>query len=518
MKKIIMMAMATAMAMSGMAQETYEIANIATQDLNGTARYVGMGGAMDALGADISTINNNPAGVGLFRRSQAAVSFGFVSQADANETMDVSPTRMSFDQAGFVLSTNTSGRKNSFLNFAFNYSKSRNFSQILEAANSLKGSSQNMQTFGKIRSGIVETADDATFSQADYLYMNTNGTGLLNALYDTCYAATAYGMSRGTKGYIGEYDFNLSGNIQNRLFLGITFGIKDVHYEHGSCYGETLVDAAGNLLPVEMEDERIITGTGFDVKVGAIVRPIETSPFRVGLTIGSPTFYTLRSSNYTRLTAEDMGSLSIDESYRYKMNTPWNFGLSVGHTIGQNIALGLGWNYADYSYLSPRVDDGDYYDEWGDIYSQSHQDKAMKHNVKACLKGVHTLKAGVEVKPIPEFAVRLGYNYVTAMYKDNAYRDPSVWSDGVYYSSQTDFTNWKGTNRFTVGMGYTSGNFYADVAYQCQMRKGDFYPFTSGTFSWTNDEGQNVNISNTPTITEVKDTRHQLLLTLGYKF
>ena len=37
-------------------QETYEGAEIATEDLNGTARYVGMGGAMDALGADISTI------------------------------------------------------------------------------------------------------------------------------------------------------------------------------------------------------------------------------------------------------------------------------------------------------------------------------------------------------------------------------------------------------------------------------------------------------------------------------
>ncbi len=42
--------------MPATAQETYENANIATGDLNGTARYVGMGGAMDALGADISTI------------------------------------------------------------------------------------------------------------------------------------------------------------------------------------------------------------------------------------------------------------------------------------------------------------------------------------------------------------------------------------------------------------------------------------------------------------------------------
>lgn len=48
------------------AQETYENAKLMKGDLNGTARYVGMGGAMEALGADISTISTNPAGIGLF--------------------------------------------------------------------------------------------------------------------------------------------------------------------------------------------------------------------------------------------------------------------------------------------------------------------------------------------------------------------------------------------------------------------------------------------------------------------
>lgn len=42
------------------AQETYENAKLTGEDLNGTARYVGMGGAMDALGADLSTISSNP--------------------------------------------------------------------------------------------------------------------------------------------------------------------------------------------------------------------------------------------------------------------------------------------------------------------------------------------------------------------------------------------------------------------------------------------------------------------------
>jgi hypothetical protein len=69
MKKIFLSVIVLAAAIPAVAQETYENAKIAVEDLNGTARYVGMGGAMDALGADISTISSNPAGIGLFRKS-----------------------------------------------------------------------------------------------------------------------------------------------------------------------------------------------------------------------------------------------------------------------------------------------------------------------------------------------------------------------------------------------------------------------------------------------------------------
>lgn len=71
MKRLVFILMSAFTVVPLFSQETYENANIATEDLNGTARYVGMGGAMDALGADISTIATNPAGIGLFRHSVA---------------------------------------------------------------------------------------------------------------------------------------------------------------------------------------------------------------------------------------------------------------------------------------------------------------------------------------------------------------------------------------------------------------------------------------------------------------
>lgn len=84
------------------AQETYENAKLTGEDLNGTARYVGMGGAMDALGADLSTISSNPAGIGLFRHSAINVSGGLLFQNSVPSYAHGDKTHASFDQAGFV--------------------------------------------------------------------------------------------------------------------------------------------------------------------------------------------------------------------------------------------------------------------------------------------------------------------------------------------------------------------------------------------------------------------------------
>ena len=78
-KKSTIIALAVLVATSVSAQTVYDAANIISKDLNGTARFVGMGGAMGALGGDISTIGTNPAGIGIYRSNDAMVSFGFSS-------------------------------------------------------------------------------------------------------------------------------------------------------------------------------------------------------------------------------------------------------------------------------------------------------------------------------------------------------------------------------------------------------------------------------------------------------
>lgn len=531
MKKIFVFATLAIVAVQSKAQinnsvtlDTYIGAQLATEDLNGTARYVGMGGAMEALGADISTIGTNPAGIGMFRRNQLSGSFGMVIQSDGKSFGDGSKTSASFDQLGFVYSQRTG--RSSFVNMAFNYHKSRNFNHVLSAANAaINGSSQNRQTTIKAIHGDL----DARYGEnvVDNLYI---ASGMIEDKNHNVYTVDAedYTFNRAQTGYIGEYDLNLSGNINNRVYLGLTVGFKDVHYNSYTVYDESLVSySVPSYDYVQMTDHHKITGTGFDFKAGVIVRPIEESPFRLGLSIASPTFYKLTTSNFSIIdyeTADEQyiyhHTMDTNDKADFRFNTPWKFGLSAGHTINNELALGLSYEYADYSTNDMRLITGAGYDWYGDYYDNSDSDPVMKAHTQRTLKGVSTIKAGAEYKIDKNVAVRVGYNYVSPMYKTDGVRDLTLNSPGAYMASTTDYTNWKSTNRIMAGVGLTFDQFRIDLAYQYQVREGDFYPYMNGiSAQYISDEtGKLETLSNHCNPATVKDNRHQLLCTLSYSF
>lgn len=543
MKKIFLSACLLSLFMAhAHAQETYENTKLIDNDLNGTARYVGMGGAMEALGADISVINSNPAGIGLFRRSSGSVSFGLVSQDGASSFKYGNKTNASFDQAGFVYSLRD-GRR-TFINFGFNYHKSKNFDYILNAASGLNGASQHKLSYMKAlanENNLDKTSSGwrgkfAYTSQLDNLYYNT----LMMTSSDGFFYndASRYEFGRAETGYIGEYNFNTSVNVNDRVYLGITIGIHDVHYTGHSLYNEALVNlnnqTAGD---ITVNDERRITGTGYNASFGIIFRPVDASPFRIGLSVSTPTWYDLKTSNYTYLInntkADGGGKLQGDypnyttgESYEFKLFTPWKFGVSLGHTVGNYLALGASYEYADYSRLDTRVNDGYDVDYWGDVYEHSSSDEPMNRHTRETLKAVSTLKIGAEAKVMPNLAVRAGYNYVSPMFKKEGYKDGNIDSYGSNYSSATDYTNWEATNRYTVGIGYTLGKMSFDLAYQYAQTNGKFHPFADSYLDYTypgqdsngNDVTMTESLDNYANAVKVSNKRNQLLLTLTYRF
>ena len=171
--------------------------------------------------------------------------------------------------------------------------------------------------------------------------------------------------------------------------------------------------------------------------------------------------------------------------YDFRLRTPWVFNASLGYTVGSSLALGAEYEYADYSGMDFS------YPEGGSMDWENNE-------AGLCLQGVHTLRLGAEFKPVPSFSLRAGYNYTTSAYKGDAYKALAVNS----LTTDTDFANLKSAHTVTLGLGYHTGSFYADLAYKYDTYKADFYPFMA--------EG----------IQPMKETdsRSKVLLTLGYRF
>uniref|UniRef100_UPI00402A0FA1 OmpP1/FadL family transporter n=1 Tax=Prevotella sp. TaxID=59823 RepID=UPI00402A0FA1 len=515
-KNLFFALLASMTALTATAQETYQDTKLIGNDLNGTARYVGMGGAMEALGADISTMASNPAGTGFFSRTQVSVTGGLVWQngVESHSVNGGHKTNASFDQIGIVAPLKINGKP--CLNVGFNYHKSRNFDQILTASGALSMASQNKLSAIKYDK-VGEWGWNAIDANYKKILEKTDDQG---KKYMDYYNGQAFDFGQYQHGYIGVYDFNISGAVSNNFYLGVTAGLHDVNYRSSSTYFEQLEQNTNGASAERLK----IDGTGVDVKVGAIFLPVDGSPFRVGLYINSPVFYDLKLRGdagsgfvqYSGNLSDNNSSAYIRNScnYEYKIYTPWKFGVSLGHTVGSYLALGATYEYSDYGSIDNRVIDGTYYDPWyGDAYDTSSSDDVMNAHTERTLKGVHTLKLGAEFKPLPTLALRAGYNWVSAVFDENGFRDGSLESPGSGYATSTDYTNWKATNRFTLGLGFQASKHHnLDLAYQYSHTNGDFYPFMS-YYGDTNPENNCI-----VRATKVSHDRNQVMATLSYRF
>ena len=64
------------------AQSATDAYQVSQYDLKGTARFMSMAGAFGALGGDLSTLSQNPAGIGVYRSNE----LGFTLNLDAQQS------------------------------------------------------------------------------------------------------------------------------------------------------------------------------------------------------------------------------------------------------------------------------------------------------------------------------------------------------------------------------------------------------------------------------------------------
>ena len=518
MMKKVFFAMTAALASIGaMAQSSYDAYNIASSDLNGTARYVGMGGALSALGGDISVMGSNPAGTALFRKNDIAFTLSGVFGDDGVLNHDSS--RASIDNAGAVIVWDVDDGNLRNVNFGLNYSKSKNFlSNLRTGIDNIQGLSQTAQIADMVMNCDYSFGLNDLDSWGSLPYLATNlldgeytaslidivdnyetdkdGNCVLDENGYPVYQGTSYYWSPAQSGHFlksqwgstAQTDINISFNVLDKYFFGASLGVYNINYHRESMYSET--GTYGNAYDIyNYYDSR---GDGVDLKFGFICRPIEDSPFRFGIDVHTPTWYSMEDARGASIDyfidGYQYSNHEYNTPFEYNYRTPWKFGLSLGYTVDNYFAVGAEYEYSDMSTAKFNTY-GDYYNDY--YYTQNEY-------IKDNLKGQSTLKLGMEVKPVPAISIRAGYNYVSSPFRNEAYNT-------LYYSddfTETDYTNWKDTHRFTLGLGYRYKGGYIDLAYQYQSQKGDFYAF---------DE---VNL----TPTSIDNNRSQLMCTFGFRF
>lgn len=497
-------------------------------DLHGTARSLGMAGAFGALGGDISVLNNNPAGLAVYRSSEFAATIDVTtmsSKANWNgQGKTTDKTNFNFDNIAYVSyfpTGNDEGLLSWNVGFSYNRLKSfnRNYSMAATGANgaSLADYIASRANVGKLTPNDLDfrfDGDNVTYNpydtQSDWLSVLANDAGFLNygekgyesslkTINGTPYERSYTELNVNESGAIDQYTLGFGTNISDRFLLGASFSVTDMKYDLYSYYAEDY--EAHKKSYIELENGLTTKGTGFGVNVGAIIRPVDY--LRFGIAYNSPTWYKLTDYYY----AEGGSDIeSLPDQYKanspenamtkYKFRTPDKWIFSAAAIIGQTALVSLDYEMMNYrrTFLS---------DEFGVSNGPTNDGLDQLYGVS------NTIKFGTEIKVTPQFAVRAGVAWSgTGMKNDLTSGNREVVTVGTlpHYTLRDDIMN------YSVGFGYRfTPQFYADIACVVKSFKDKAYSFST-VYS---DAGGVLTQSNPASL---KNTSTRVALTLGYKF
>ena len=514
MKKYIFSAFLFA-AMGLSAQSSYEAARLFDSDLTGSARFVAMGGSMSALGADVSVMSVNPAGTALYRTGDISFSMGILSRSietDYNGTKSKNDNSyFSIDNVGMVAVNYLDEPSEKFLNFGFNYKRrkdlrnefsmfgmSNGFSQMFQMqqlyyANKfpINDMSSKLYTSGRYSWLALLAADGGLLWGGKPVGDGYVGEGELMVEPNDSHSQVYYAEENGG---VDQVDINVSTNINDQIYLGFTIGAYNVDYSRYSYYGED--DDLGEIYTLHNWYDT--KGSGVDVKLGAIVRPIYDSSFRFGVAVHTPTWYNLTdcmSATIYGLYDNDGNQMAMDtqspdayaNSYYidYQLTTSWRFNVSAAYIYDNFLAMNAEYEYSDYSSARMSID--------------GNKVLAIDEEFDSNMKGVHTLRVGAEMLLNKNLSMRFGYNYITAPFEKDAAKFMLSNMD-----TNTEYLNRFDTQNITIGAGFRSGLFYVDAAYLLSMQKADFVPYY---------DAEIVNPA-----AAVTDTKHKFMLSLGMRF
>ena len=354
MKKIALIIITASMTITGLiAQNVDDALRYSQIFYSGTARFNAMGGAFTALGGDLSTLSQNPAGLGVFRSSEISFTpqlFHINTSANYNNGR-VSDYLYNFNlgQIGIVssLMTRSSEKGLISLNFGYSFNKTNNLNSTTRIQG--QNTTSSMADFWADQSEGTDYTDLSGSAGLAYdAWVIDTITGSGGSGYGTAFnnygdnSTSLYGQNVRriitNEGYTGEHAFSIGGNYSNKLFFGATLGINRVkftgHYEHLEKVGYSLDSGLDDFTYTEHFED---TGTGVSFKIGAIFKPTEA--LRIGLAFHSPTVYKIDEYFYDNMRANyDGGSDTYDyknspSRYSYTLTTPFRALAGIAYQI-----------------------------------------------------------------------------------------------------------------------------------------------------------------------------------------
>lgn len=535
-KSLITAAIAASLPLLAGAQTATDAFQLSQQGLRGTARFMSMGGAFTALGGDLSTLNQNPGGIGLYRNSEigATLDINMLSSKSTTQGFSASSsmTKANCNNFGYIGAVYTGSDIMPYFNWGASYSRTASFDRRF------KGSIGNLQ--GSLTNLIAGYTTQDAFSDSDLSggtdynpYLDSQASWMSILAYNsfmitpvgspTNYqgmwqnGTSGYGsFASEEKGYTDEYAINFGGNISNIVYWGMGFGITDLEYRQSVYYTEDMENASipvldndGNTIGTTtggggfgLDSWKHIWGSGFNFKIGAIVRPI--NELRLGFAVHTPTYYNLKQEGFAQTDFGMGGGISgtnqVNDGYvdyfEWKLRTPWRIMAGVAGVIGSQAILSLDYEYRPMQ--KTHVSDRDGY-----AYTDINGD------ITTYYKAVNILRLGAEYRISPSWSVRAGYQWQSSPVEQSFERgEEYVYTDGPDDTETTpSFTIDKTRQYVTCGLGYRYKNFYADAAYVHGIRKGAFQTFTANNYNGA-----------TPVQAKLSDKTDQIVISAGFKF
>ncbi len=470
------------------AQNSTDALRYSMFEFGGTARSVGTGGALGALGADFSVLSTNPAGLGWYRRSEFVFTPGITSTNA--ESVLLSGTNFGFaDDNRTVFNISSLGtviasrpRRNPdwrTFNFAIGFNRVADFNERFTFSGQSVGSIvDRFQEIANSEAGLNDFESEIAFN-AEALY-DFDDDGFYNTDFELNPEAIIDRQQTViSKGSISEMGLSLSANYQERILIGATLGLPFVNFTEEKRYRETdRGDGPDGNVPffddLEYREQLTTTGIGVNLKMGIIIRPNQS--FRLGVAVHTPTAYRLEDNYFASMTYDftDDGQAftgrdSLDGLFEYRLRTPWRIIGSAGLILGKT------------GFLSGEVEWTDYTNNRFNFGSFNAEEVVANDSIATTLSSAMNIRLGGElVYEIFRFRAGLGLQY-------SPYANDNTLN-----------------NTFSFGLGLREKSFFMDFAYRLQT-------FAEGYIPYLTSQAPQQLVDN-----ELRT--NQFLLTFGFKF